>query len=152
SSLYRGAHAASFRSRCGASDQVTTFLHDLRFSVRSLLKAPGFTAIAVLTLMIGIGGTTAIFSVVNGVLLRPLPYPEPDEVMQIRHVGETGGSQISVSYPNFVDLRDQNGTFESMAAYAARIAVLSESDAAVRVSAAEVTGGFFSVLGVTPIL
>lgn len=127
-------------------------IRDLRFSLRSLLRTPGFSVVTVLTLAIGIGGTTAIFSVVNGVLLRPLPYPDPERIVQIRHVHEGGGSQISLSYPNFVDLHEQNRTLASMAAYASDVATVADAAEALRVGAAEVTHEFLDVLGVQPAL
>ncbi|HEX7049889.1 MAG TPA: ABC transporter permease [Longimicrobiales bacterium] len=127
-------------------------LHDFRYALRTLRRNPGFAAVAVLTLALGIGANTAIFSVVNGVLLRPLPYPEPDEVVQIRQVGEGGGSQLSVSYPNYVDLRDQSRSFEAMGAYGSSTASVTAGGEGIRVGAAWVTSGFFDVLGVEPAL
>lgn len=123
-------------------------LVDLRHAVRRLVRSRGFTAVAVLTLALGIGGTTAIFSVVHGVLLKPLPYPEPDELVQVRHVREDGGSQLNVSYPNFADLGAGTRSFEAMGAYASGPMTVSVAGRAVRLQGAEVTAGFFEALGV----
>src|SRR5262245_26643662 len=88
-------------------------MNDLKFAVRQLLKNPGFTAVAVLTLALGIGGNTGFFSVMNTIMLRPLPYPEPDRLMRI-----FGTSPQSQSWPhsvaNFLDQRAQNDVFEHM--------------------------------------
>src|SRR5467141_1917109 len=83
---------------------LETLFQDLRFATRMLLKNPGFTAIAVLTLALGIGATTAIFSVVYGVLLRPLPYPNPDQIVQLWEVNAKGG-RMNFPEPNFTDIR-----------------------------------------------
>src|SRR5256885_1717852 len=85
---------------------LETLFQDLRFAGRMLLKNPGFTAIAVLTLVLGIGATTAIFSVVYGVLLRPLPYPNPDEIVQLWEVNAKGG-RMNFPEPNFTDIRSE---------------------------------------------
>src|SRR5690606_18802193 len=119
---------------------------------RRLARNAGFTTAAVLTLALGIGGTTAIFSVVNGVLLRPLPYPQPEEVMQIRHVDASGNSQLNVSFPNYVDLRDANRSFEAMGAYSAWSRTVAAGSGAARIEAADVSEGFFDALGVLPML
>ena len=92
-------------------------MNDLKFAFRQLLKNPGFTAVAVLTLALGIGANTAIFSVVNGVLLRPLPYLEPERLIMIFESNPKGGwPKFSVAPPNFVDWREQNQLFDSLAA------------------------------------
>ena len=86
---------------------IMTLIQDLRFAVRSLIKTPGFTAIAVLTLALGIGANTTIFSVVQSVLLRPLPYDEPDQIVQIWETHpDRGWNSMSFSHPNFWDLWD----------------------------------------------
>ena len=92
-------------------------LNDLRLALRGLQKNPGFASTAIVTLALGIGASTAIFSVVNGVLLRSLPYPSPDRVMQIQSVNQRGGA-VRVSYPDFEDMRNQTQAFEEVAAYA----------------------------------
>src|SRR5688500_13392284 len=94
-------------------------LSDVRVALRSLRKAPGFTAVVVLTLALGIGANAAIFSVLNAVLLRPLPYPEADRIMTLWTDNANQGWPKDVSsYPNFLDWRAQNTTFAEMAAYA----------------------------------
>lgn len=129
---------------------MDTMIANLRYTLRTLSRSPGFAAVAVLTLGLGIGANAAIFSVVNGVLLRPLPYPQPREVMQVKQVDEGGSSQISVSYPNYIDVRDQNRTFEAMGAYASGTASVTAEGDGLRVRAADVTAGFFDVVGVQP--
>ncbi len=129
---------------------MDTLAQDLRYAVRTLLKRPGFAAVAMLTLALGIGANTAIFSVVHAVLLRPLPYPEPDELVQVRQVDEAGTPQLNVSYPNYADLRDASRSFEAMGAYGSYTATVSAGTEAVRVDAATVTAGFFEALGVAP--
>ena len=93
---------------------VEELWQDLRYGARMLLKQPGFTLIAVLTLALGIGANTAVFSIVNAVLLRPFPYEAPERLMILQE--HYGAEPSSVSYPNFADWRDQNTVFDSMAA------------------------------------
>ena len=89
-------------------------MNDLRFALRQLRKSPGFTFIAVLTLALGIGANTAIFSVIYAVLLRPLPYPEPDRI-QIITESDANQPQISVSFPDYLDWKRENTVFEQLA-------------------------------------
>src|SRR5229473_8587624 len=89
-------------------------LQDLRYAARMLSKNPGFTLIAVLTLALGIGANTALFSVVNGVLLNPLPYPHPEQLVELRE-SKPNFATGSISYPNFLDWQKDNRTFASMA-------------------------------------
>src|SRR5580693_1640981 len=89
---------------------------DIRYGLRMLAKNPGFTAVAVLTLALGIGAVTSIFSVVYAVLLKPLPYPEPSRLMRVWQV-DSEGEQGNLSDPNFEDLRDANRSFETLAEY-----------------------------------
>ena len=97
---------------------MQTLLQDLRFGARMLLKKPGFTLIAVLTLALGIGANTAIFSVVNAVLLEQLPYRAPEELVLVRHLDKTKGTkQVSVSYADFQDWRAQNHVFADLATF-----------------------------------
>src|SRR5579864_1214419 len=93
-------------------------LQDIRYALRQLRKSPGFTAIAVLTLALGIGATTAIYSVVYGVLLRPLPYADPGRLVSIFEITNQG-TRNRLADPNFDDFRDQSHSFESMAKYSA---------------------------------
>ena len=97
---------------------MTTLLQDIRYAFRMLLKQPGFTAVAVIALALGIGANTAIFSIVNAVLLRPLPYSEPGQLVMVWMDYRVGGNKEDIhSWPNYADLRDQNRVFSSMAAY-----------------------------------
>ncbi|HUK90568.1 MAG TPA: ABC transporter permease, partial [Blastocatellia bacterium] len=123
--------------------------HDLKFAVRVLIRKPVFTACGVLILAIGIGATTAIFSVVNGVLLRPLPYPNSGRIVKLWESFATGGFG-TVSPPNLADWRAQNRTFESLAAYDPGSRSLRAGQLPVQVPAAFVTGDFFDVLGSQP--
>ena len=125
---------------------------DFRYAVRRLLKRPGFTAIVVITLALGIGANTAIFSVVNGVLLRPLPYPNSDQIVMISGRLDTQGIRnLGSSLEEFASYRDRNHSFSSVAAYAFRGCDLTGAGDAQRIETARVTGQFFSVLG-TPSL
>jgi len=126
-----------------------SFPTELRHAVRSLLKSPGFTAMAVVTLALGVGATTAIFSVVRGVLLEPLPYPAADRIVQLWQLGDEG-QQMQWAAPNFRDVREQNRSFEAMAAYYAGSLTVTGAGDAARVSGAGVSEDFFAVLGVQP--
>jgi len=124
---------------------------DLRYAVRSLLKSPWFTAVAVLTLAVGIGGTTAIFSVVNEVLLKALPYPQPDRMVMVWE-SAANYPRMSVSSPNFRDWHTQSHSFTGLAAYAyegGRMVVLG-GDAPVFATVVGVTKDFFTVVGEQP--
>ncbi len=124
-------------------------VQDIRFGLRMLAKNRGFAAIAVLTLGLGIGATTAIFSVVNGVLLNPLPYPDPGRVM-ILSERTREFSSMSVSYPNFLDWQRRNRTFESMACFRQDEFNYSASGGAEQITAHMVSADFFKTLGVPP--
>ncbi|HEY6661155.1 MAG TPA: ABC transporter permease [Pyrinomonadaceae bacterium] len=131
---------------------METVWQDVRYSGRMLLKHPGFTLIAVLTLTLGIGANTAIFSIVNAVLLRPLPYQAPEQLVML---GETNSGQRngSVSYPNFVDWRDQNKVFESVSAVRWNESYnFTGAGEPERLQGRIVSAGFFSLLGVKPLL
>jgi putative ABC transport system permease protein len=95
---------------------MNTLWQDLRYGARMLVKRPGFTLIAIFTLALGIGANTAIFSVVNAVLLRALPYPEPDRLVRLWESNPAANLRaFSASFPNFTDWRDQNGVFAGSA-------------------------------------
>ncbi len=123
--------------------------HDLRFGVRTFLKTPAFTIVAVFTLALGIGGTAATFSVVQHVLLRSLPYPAADRVMDITEWAR--GRSTTVSPPNFVDWRADNRTFQVMAPYQEQNLTLSAGREPERVDAAAVGSEIFDVLAVKPL-
>src|SRR3954467_9270675 len=94
-----------------------TLWQDLRYGLRMLVKSPSLSIVATIALALGIGANTAIFSVVNAVLLRPLPFPDSDALMSVFESDSGRGLRGSYSYPNFFDLRDQNHVFEHLAAY-----------------------------------
>src|SRR5882762_6433279 len=104
---------------------MDAILKDIRYGIRSLLKRPAFTSIAVLTLALGIGANTAIFSVLYAVLLRPLPYADADRIVRIDETEGRGG--MGVSPPNLLDFQQQNHSFENIAGYAAGSFILTGS-------------------------
>src|SRR6266581_8068706 len=130
-------------------------LQDLRYAVRMLLKNPGFTAVAVLTLALGIGANTAIFSVVNGVVLRPLPFPAADRLVMIHAIHQSDSQRQrweTVFDPDFKEWTEQNRVFDHMAAYGNGQATVLSGGEPVRINSAEVTIDFFSLLGVEPLV
>jgi putative ABC transport system permease protein len=122
---------------------------DLRYALRMLLKDRGFTAVAVITLALGIGANTAIFSVIDAVLLRPLPYPQPNRIVRVWEQARNG-HRMNLSDPDFADFRDQNHTLASLAEYAYGEASVAGGSEPVRVTIAEVSREFFDALGVRP--
>src|SRR6266404_8113765 len=122
---------------------------DLRFGFRMLLKKPGFTLIAVFTIALGIGANTAIFSVVNAVLLRPLPYRNAERIVAIEEIS-TQRKRVQVTPANFVDWRNQNNVFEHLAAIFTRTANLAVADESERINFAMTSANFFDVFGVQP--
>jgi putative ABC transport system permease protein len=124
---------------------------DLRYAIRLMIKKPGFTLIALATLAIGIGLNSAIFSVVNSVILRPLPYRDSERLVQIwsRDMRE-GGENSVVSPADYLDWRKQAQSFERVSAYNIWIAKMASAEGMTRVNGAVVTGDFFETLGVTP--
>jgi len=131
---------------------METLLRDIRYGVRSLLKRPGFTAIGLIALALGIGANTAIFSLVNAVLLRPLPFAEPDRLVWMWGNIRNGGNRASVSPLDFLDYRKQTTTFEEFAAtFSVPVHLnLTGEGEPERLTAAGVTGNFFRALGATP--
>jgi putative ABC transport system permease protein len=130
---------------------MQTLLQDLRYGARMLLKKPGFTFVAIITLALGIGANTAIFSVVNAVLLRPLPYPEPEKIIQLWETSRTRDlKQGSVSPHCFNDWRTQNESFEQMAAYRYANFTLTGGDQPESITAIATSSSLFSILGVKP--
>ncbi|MGH9937443.1 MAG: ABC transporter permease [Blastocatellia bacterium] len=126
---------------------MQTLWQDLRYGARMLVKNPGFTLIAVITLALGIGANTAIFSVVNGVLLKPLPYEEPERLMLLTEYGANFG-EMSISYPNFVDWRAQNRVFEKIGVYNRDDYNLTGSGEVERLRAAQMSADIFDALRV----
>jgi predicted permease len=126
-----------------------TLIQDLRYGVRMLLRNPGFTLIAVITLSLGIGANTAIFSVVNAALMRPLPYQSPAELVLIRHLDKTDGSQSqSISYADFLDWKTQNSVFADLATFRQHSFSLEVGNDLEQINAAMVSANFFALLGV----
>ncbi len=126
-----------------------TLFTDARYAVRMLVRQPGFTVVAVLTLALGIGANTAVFTVVNGVLLRPLPYREPARLVQLFN-GRNGRMSMTLSPPNFIDITTQSGIFSAATAMTPSTANLTGAGEPQLIDGANVTVSFFNVLGVVP--
>ena len=135
----------------GSSNLFAGILQDIHYALRMMRKSPGFTAVAVLTLALGIGANTAIFSIVNGVLLNPLPFPHPQE-LTVLYEHTTNFEKSSISYPNFLDWQRTNSTFASMAAYRHEDFNITGSGEPERVRGGMVSAEFFPILGVKPLL
>ena len=132
-------------------NMIADLWQDLRYGARMLLKQPGFTLIAALTLALGIGANTAIFSLVNAVLLRALPYPEPGRLVRFWETNPgRGWTEFSASAPNFAYWRKQQSVCEQLAAYGFNTFNFTGSGEPERVAALRVTANLFSVLGVAP--
>jgi len=132
---------------------METLWQDLRYGLRMLLKRPGFTAVAIIALALGIGANTAIFSVVNAVLLRPLPFAAPERLMSVWETNlQRGVNRNSVAYPNFADWREQNHVFERMASYHDSDLMLTGVSEPARLQGAVVNADLFPLLGVSPSL
>ncbi|MGB8459598.1 MAG: ABC transporter permease [Candidatus Acidiferrum sp.] len=127
---------------------MSKLLQDVRYAFRLLAKNPGFTAIAILTLALGIGANTAIFSVVNGVLLRPLPFRDPSRLVLIAE--KSSFPVISTSYENYMDWRDQSHSFESMEATRGGAITLTGAGEPERLNVQMATAGLFPMLGINP--
>ncbi len=133
---------------------MSTFSQDLRYAGRMLLKNPGFAAVAIIALALGIGANTAIFSVVSAVLLRPLPFPEPEQIAAVWTADtKQPDSRSTFSFPDFADVRAQNQVFSGMAAYSLlNVAVTERGGDAAHVQGCLVTSDLFPLLRVNPIL
>jgi predicted permease len=127
------------------------FLQDLRYALRQLRKSPGFTAVAVITLALGIGANTAIFSVVDAVLLQPLPYQKPDRLVAVKPTEPGRRDDVGVSYPAFLDWRSQNHVFAGLSAFRTDDFTLTGRGEPAHLTGAVVSANLFSVLGVAPI-
>ena len=126
---------------------------DLKFALRQLVKTPTFTIIATLTLALGIGANSAIFSVVDTVLLRPLPFPRSHDLVAVwGSVSHTGGEKETESFPNYVDLRDQSQTLQSLTAYTRAATVFTGTEEARQLVGLAITSDIFRVLGIQPVL
>ncbi len=126
------------------------FWQDVKFGARMLVKSPGFTLVAALTLGLGIGANSAIFSVVHAVLLRPLPYPDAEKLVFLTEWSEQVPN-MSFSVANFNDVRDQNNVFESIVAFRSQSYVLTGGDEPERLNGRQVTAGFFSTFRSSPL-
>src|SRR5438067_1799642 len=130
---------------------MDTFFQDLRYAFRMLRKASGFTTIAVLTLALGIGANTAIFTVINSVLLHPLQYKDADRLVYLNEESKQLKG-MSIAYLNFQDWQSQNHVFERMGAGQGNAFVLTGGEQPELVFGRSVTEGFFPTLGIKPIL
>jgi putative ABC transport system permease protein len=141
-----GAPRAAART---GREPMRALMSELRYAGRTLLRSPGFAAVAVLTLALGIGANTAIFSVIRSVLLRPLPFPEAERVYGVSESRlDRGWESTSFTHPNFWDVRDMNRTFEAIGALEWTTINLAGGEYPERLYAARVTEGFFRALGV----
>ncbi len=132
---------------------VEQTLQDVRYTVRTLLKSPGFTAVALLTLALGIGANIAIFTIVNAVLLRPLPFPEPERLVRVYDdLNGTGAKDVGLSVPELDDLRDRSGLFESVSAIFPASAALRGGDRTERVEGLTTSFEYFRLLGASAAL
>ena len=130
---------------------IATFLRDSRYAIRMLLQSPGFTAVAVLTFALGIGVNSAVFSVLNGVLLRPLPYPDADRITMVWMDNRRQGIKEDItSYPTFRDWRQQSTSYAYMAGVTESAFSLTGADEPERLEGALVTADFFNVMGLQP--
>src|SRR5437867_11184598 len=121
---------------------MRTIAQDIRYGIRMLLKSPGVSIVATIALALGIGANTAIFSVVNAVLLRPLPYPNSDALMSVFEKDQSRGVvHGSYSYPNFFDLRAQNHVFDRIAAYHDSYFIMTGRTEPIRLQGGGVAGG-----------
>src|SRR5438067_396624 len=128
---------------------MDSFLQDLRYSLRKLVRAPAFTIVAVFTLALAIGATTAVFSLVDGVLLKSLPFRDPDQLVRVQSLN--GQTPSSVSQPDFLDYRAQSRTVSPLAAFATGSANLTAAGAEpMRIQLARVGAVWFDLLGVRP--
>ena len=129
---------------------METLWQDVRQGLRILLKSPAFTATVVLTLGLGIGANAAVFSIINTLLLRPLPVAQPDNLYVIGVLHQDNEQPHQVSWSDYVDYRDRSGVFADLAAYSIGFAGLSADNHAERIAVSYVSGNFFSMLGLTP--
>ena len=132
-----------------------TFLRDLRYSLRMLIKTPGFTVVAVLSIAIGIGANTTVFSVINAVLLKSVPYKEPNSLVLVWGDSRTEsnlGKHNQVSATDIADVRAQASVFEDVTTYTGWFPIMSGEGEAERVPAIQVGDGFFKIMKGTPIL
>jgi predicted permease len=129
------------------------FVQDARYALRMIVRTPGFSVIAVLTFALGIGVNTAVFSVVNGVLLRPLPYPDADRITMVWLDNRRQNVREDItSYPNYLDWRDQNSAYEDLAGFTTAFFTQTGAGEPERIQGATATANFFDVMGVAPLI
>jgi putative ABC transport system permease protein len=134
-------------------NKMETLLRDLRFGLRMLVKTPGFTAVSLITLALGIGATTAMFSVVNGVLLRPLPYKDPDKLVLIKEkIPKISPKPLSIPAPDILSYQRENHVFEDVAGYQETEMDLTSFGSPVRIGSARISWNGFRTLGVAPLM
>jgi putative ABC transport system permease protein len=131
---------------------VSVLLQDVRYAFRSLGRAPGFTLVALITLALGIGGTTAIFSIVDGILLRPLPYPEPDAIVSLSRVSDSARNDNAFSAADFLDYKRDARSFAALAGFRQDIVDMSTGGEAIRLTTLETTADFFAVTALSPLV
>jgi putative ABC transport system permease protein len=131
---------------------MSVLAQDVRYALRSLGRAPGFTLVALLTLALGIGGTTAIFSVVDGILLRPLPYPEPSRLVSVGRVSATSRADNAFAAADFLDYQRDTRSFAALAGYRQDIIDLTGGAEPIRLTTLETTGQFFDAIGLPPLM
>src|SRR5215510_3078247 len=132
---------------------IEDLAQDLRYGLRTLRKSPGFTAVAVLSLALGIGANTAIFSVVNVLLFKPLPYPGSERLMQLYKFNNASRRESPMwEYPKFEMLRDQNRSFDLVAAFTDRSATITGDEEPERVKFEFVSASYFPLLGLSPVI
>src|ERR1700690_4212493 len=130
--------------------RMNGLLHDLRYSIRQLRKSPGFTAVVVATLALGIGANTAVFSVIDAVMLRPLPYDKPERLIDAQSINAQNPQSSAISYPDFFDWRAQNRTLEHLVSYHDNSFTLTGGSRALHVGGEIVSWDLLPALGVNP--
>src|SRR6266568_3583733 len=134
------------------AQRMETLLHDIRFGFRQLMKQPGFAALAIISMALGIGANTSIFSLVDTALLRPLAVKEPSQLVELYGTLHNGADWSLQSYPNYKDYRDRNTVFSGLFVYRVAVSSLTVNDSSQRVWGYLVSGNYFDVLGVKPVL
>src|ERR1044072_8618776 len=131
---------------------METFLQDIRFGFRQLVRKPGFAALAVISMALGIGANTSIFSLIDTAVLRPLAVQDPSQLVEVYGTANKGADITIQSYPNYKDYRDRNTVFSGLAVYRVNVASLTINNSSQRVWGYLVSGNYFDVLGVKPML
>jgi putative ABC transport system permease protein len=143
--------ASSKKASPQFSPAVSVLLQDVRYAVRSLARAPGFTLVALLTLALGIGGTTAIFSVVDGILLRPLPYPSADRIISLSRLSDSSRTDNAFAAADYLDYKRDTRSFAALAGFRQEIVDVVVGTEPVRLTTLQTTGDFFAVLALSPL-